>query len=125
MNVRPIRAEDDLTWALAEIAPYFERRPEPETADADRFDVLATLIEAYEARYHEVPPSDAAAVLRYAIADLGHSRDDLSTLVGSVEDASSLLSGDVGPTLPQILQISAAWRLPIEALLPKPAAAAA
>ncbi|WP_223866127.1 hypothetical protein [Salipiger aestuarii] len=36
---------EDLTWALAEIAQYFMTPPEPGTAEADRFDVLANLIE--------------------------------------------------------------------------------
>jgi HTH-type transcriptional regulator/antitoxin HigA len=50
MDVRPIRTETDYDWALAEITPYFEHPPAPGSPDADRFDVLAALIEAYEAK---------------------------------------------------------------------------
>ena len=50
MDVRPIRTETDYDWALAEIAAYFEQPPAPGTPDADRFDVLAALIETYEAK---------------------------------------------------------------------------
>jgi HTH-type transcriptional regulator/antitoxin HigA len=45
----PLRTEKDYDWALAEIESYFEREPEPGTTAADRFDVLAALIEGYEA----------------------------------------------------------------------------
>jgi HTH-type transcriptional regulator/antitoxin HigA len=51
MNVRPIRTEADYDWALKEIARYFDVQPKPGTAEGDRFDVLATLIEAYEEKH--------------------------------------------------------------------------
>ena len=47
-NIRPIKTEADYDWAIAEITRYFENEPEVGSADGDRFDVLATLIEAYE-----------------------------------------------------------------------------
>ncbi len=58
-NIRAIRNDDDLAWAIAEITPYFENEPEIGTPEADRFDVLGALIEAYEDRYYPIdPPSD-------------------------------------------------------------------
>ena len=53
-NIRPIRTEDDYNWAIAEIAKYFENEPEVGSPDGDRFDVLATLIEAYEDRHYPI-----------------------------------------------------------------------
>ncbi|WP_436160584.1 transcriptional regulator [Mesorhizobium sp. LjRoot246] len=47
-NIRPIETEADYDWAIAEITRYFENEPEVGSPDGDRFDVLATLIEAYE-----------------------------------------------------------------------------
>jgi HTH-type transcriptional regulator/antitoxin HigA len=49
MDVRPIRSESDYDWALAEITAYFDAPPRLGTPEADRFDVLAALIETYEA----------------------------------------------------------------------------
>lgn len=46
--VHPIRTEADYDRALSEIAGYFEREPDPGSTEADRFDVLAALIKAYE-----------------------------------------------------------------------------
>jgi hypothetical protein len=48
IRVQPICSEADDDAALAEITTYFEREPEPGSAEADRFDVLAALIRAYE-----------------------------------------------------------------------------
>jgi antitoxin component HigA of HigAB toxin-antitoxin module len=51
MDIRPIKTEDDLTWALAEVEPYFLNEPEPGTAEAIRFDILVGLIQGYEAQH--------------------------------------------------------------------------
>ena len=50
-DIRPIRNEVDYDWALAEVARYFEHEPVVGTPAADRFDALASLIEAYEAKH--------------------------------------------------------------------------
>jgi HTH-type transcriptional regulator/antitoxin HigA len=47
-NIRPSQSQADYDWAMAEIARYFENGPEVSSPEGDRFDVLATLIEAYE-----------------------------------------------------------------------------
>jgi HTH-type transcriptional regulator/antitoxin HigA len=53
MNVdtRPLRTEADYDWALSEIEPYFVSPPPLGTPAAGRFDVLAALIESYEAHH--------------------------------------------------------------------------
>jgi HTH-type transcriptional regulator/antitoxin HigA len=57
MDIRPIRTEADYDWALAQVELYFNDQPVPGTPDADRFDVLSDLIEAYEAKHHPIPQS--------------------------------------------------------------------
>ena len=47
MDIRPIRTDTDHAAALAEIERLWGA--EPDTPDGDRLDVLATLVEAYEA----------------------------------------------------------------------------
>ena len=58
MEIRPIRTEADYEAALAEVEVFFDMdsEPEPGTPDGDRFDVLATLIAAYEARHYPIAP---------------------------------------------------------------------
>ena len=52
MNIRPIRTEDDYQIALGELEAYFENEPAIGSEEGDRFEVLATLVEAYEAKHH-------------------------------------------------------------------------
>ena len=53
-NIRPIETEAEYGRAIVEIAKYFENEPEFGSADGDRFDVLATLIAAYEDKHYPI-----------------------------------------------------------------------
>jgi len=50
----PLRNERDYDRALKEIALYFEREPERGTPEAERFNALAKLIEAYERKHRPI-----------------------------------------------------------------------
>jgi len=52
MDIKPIRSEDDYQAALKEIDKLIVSQPG--TPDGDRMDVLATLVEAYEARHFPI-----------------------------------------------------------------------
>ena len=54
MELRDIRTDEDLDWALAEVEQYFDAPPEPRTLEADRFDSLTDFIEAYENREYPI-----------------------------------------------------------------------
>jgi HTH-type transcriptional regulator/antitoxin HigA len=58
MEIRPIRTEAEYGAALEEIEQYFEKVPEPGTPEADRFDVLAALIGAYERVHWSIEASN-------------------------------------------------------------------
>jgi HTH-type transcriptional regulator/antitoxin HigA len=45
---RPIRSETEYDATLDEIERYFEKEPKPGTPEADRFDLLALIVEDYE-----------------------------------------------------------------------------
>lgn len=125
MDVRPIRNESDLDWALNEVEAYFRHVPEPGTPEADRFDVLATLIEAYESRAHPIPHAEPRAVLAFAIEELGRSQSELAAILGSRSRASEILSGKRRLTVEMIRAISTAWNIPAEALIGHESAVAA
>ena len=116
MDIRAIHNDTDYAWALEQIEPYFISEPVLGTPDADRFDVLATLIEAYEGRRYDIPIADPVDVLHFAIEHLGRSQSDLGNVLGSRSRASEILGRQRFLTLDMIRAISAAWHLPVEAL---------
>lgn len=118
MDIRPIRNEKDYDWALAEIAVYFEREPKSGTAAADRFDVLAALIAAYEAKHWPIEPSaDPIDAIRFRMDQRGYTQADLARILGSRSRASEILSGSRALTIDMIARLNREWSIPAEALL--------
>jgi hypothetical protein len=54
---RPIRTEAEYKAALAEVDKYFDDEPRKGTTEADPFDLLVLLIEAYEEQRHPIGPA--------------------------------------------------------------------
>lgn len=124
MAIRPIRTEADYDWALREIEPYFDREPKRGTPEADRFDVLATLIEAYEAKHWQIDPPDAVEAIRFRMEHSNLGQADLARLLGSRSRASEILRRKRPLTLEQARKLHREWNIPAESLLqPFPTAA--
>ena len=75
MDIRPIKTEADYQAAIEEIERLFEAAPD--TPEGDRFDVLTTLVEAYEEKHYPVPLPDPIEAIKYHMESRGLSRSDL------------------------------------------------
>jgi HTH-type transcriptional regulator / antitoxin HigA len=116
-DVRPIRTPDDLEWALAEVEPYFDHPPQPNSPEADRFDILSDLIEAYENRTVDMPPADPIDILTFYMQTTGRTQADLAALLGSRPRASEVLRRKRALTLDMINRIRQAWHIPADSLI--------
>ena len=117
MEVRALHGEEDYDWALAQIGLYFENPPKPGTPEADRFDVLADLIEAYERRVWPIEPAGALDAIRFVMELKGLKQADLAKLIGSRSRASEILSGRRTRTPRMMAKLHARWGVPAESLL--------
>src|SRR3982074_2216102 len=63
--IRPIRTETEYDEALEEIERYFENEPKPGTQQADRFDLLALIVEDYERKNWPIEPPETIEAIRY------------------------------------------------------------
>lgn len=117
MDIRPIRSQADLDWALAEIAQYFDNQPELGTPEADRFDVLADLIEAYEDKHFPIPDIDPVEFIRAQMENTGRTQADLATLFGSRPRASEVLNRKRALSIDMIYKLSSEWHIPADALV--------
>lgn len=115
--IRPLRNEEDYDWALAEIAPYFDRPPTLGTSDADRFDLLATVIEAYEAKHWPIEAADPIDAIRYRMETAGYTQADLARLLGSRPRASEIMSRKRALTIPMAYKLHREWNIPAETLI--------
>ena len=50
MNIRPIHTDEEYRAALKNVSALFDNEPEPGTPEGDYFDIMITLIEAYESK---------------------------------------------------------------------------
>jgi HTH-type transcriptional regulator/antitoxin HigA len=116
-NIKPIRNAADLEWAVGEIAPYFDQPPEKGTDDADRFDVLADLIEAYENREFAVDDAEPVAFLRAFMEMTGRDQTDLASVLGSRSRASEVLNRKRALTVDMIFKLNEAWAVPSDCLI--------
>lgn len=117
MDIRPLRSEADYDWALAEIEAYFDQPPVLGTQDAERFDVLAALIENYEAKHWSIEASDPVAAIRARMEQAGYTQADLAALLGSRSRASEILARRRGLTMEQAYRLHREWHIPAEALI--------
>lgn len=116
-NIRPIKTEDDYNWAIAEISKYFENEPEMGSPDGDRFDVLATLVEAYEDKHYPIEALDPVEAI-YAHMEMNGLRQvELADILGSRPRASEILHRKRPLTLEMVHKLHSAWHIPAEVLI--------
>lgn len=115
-DARLIKTEAEYQAALEEIDVLFDNLPEPGTPEGDRFELLSLLISHYEDQQFPILAADPVELLRFAITDMGRSQAELAELLGSRPRASEIMSRKRALTLDMIRSISAAWKLPFEAL---------
>jgi HTH-type transcriptional regulator / antitoxin HigA len=90
--IRPVRNETEYDEALEEIEPCFESKPKPGTPEADRFDLLALIIEDYECKHWPIDPPETIDAIRYRMETGGYTQADLGRLLGSRQRASDILT---------------------------------
>ena len=89
-ELRPIRAEADYQWALAEVAKLWGAPSG--SAEGDRLDVLATLIDAYEAEQYPMDPPDPIEAINFRMEQQGLTRKDLEPLIGTRTRVAEVLN---------------------------------
>ena len=117
---RPLRSEADYDAALEEIERYFEVAPKPGTPDADRFDLLALIIEDYERKRWPIEPPDTVDAIRYRMEIGDFTQADLGRLLGSRQRASDILTRKRPLTMGMAWRLHRDWGIPAEALIVPP-----
>ena len=115
--IRPIRTEAEYEAAVDEIERYFENEPRRGTPEADRFDLLALVIEDYEKKRWPIDPPDPVEAIRFRMDTGGYSQADLGRLLGSRQRASDILKRRRPLTLGMVWKLNRKWDIPAEALI--------
>jgi HTH-type transcriptional regulator/antitoxin HigA len=115
--VRPIRTKAEYEATLDEIERYFERQPKAGKPEADRFDLLALVIEDYEKKHWPIDPPDPVEAIRYRMETGGFTQSELGSVLGSRQRASDILSRKRPVTLEMAWTLHRKWGVPAEALI--------
>jgi HTH-type transcriptional regulator/antitoxin HigA len=103
MQIHPIRAEADHDAAVARIAELMGARPD--TAEGEELDILATLVDAYEAKHHAIDRPDPIAAIQFRMEQQGLTRKNLEPLIGSRARVSEVITRRRSLTLAMIRRV--------------------
>ena len=117
MDIRPIRTDQDYRAALKEVSALFDHEPEPGTPEGDRFDVMVTLIEAYESKHFPVDLPNPIDAIKFRMEQSGLTAKDLEPAIGRTNRVYEVLNGKRALTLPMVWRLHSMFGIPAESLI--------
>jgi HTH-type transcriptional regulator/antitoxin HigA len=117
MNVRPIHSEADYQAALKAVSRYFDNEPEPGTDDADQFEILLTLIQAWERKHFPIELPDPIEAIKFRMEQSGLVIKDLEPMIGKSNRVYEVLNRKRPLTLAMIRRLHRGLGIPAEVLV--------
>src|SRR6185503_19842162 len=87
------------------------------TPEADRFDLLALVIEDYEKRNWPIDPPNPVDAIRYRMETGGYTQADLGRLIGSRQRDSDVLARKRRLPMRMVWKLHREWGIPAEELI--------
>lgn len=115
MELKPIRTQREYKAALAEAERLWDAPPR--SAEADRLEVLALLIEQYERRHFPIADPDPIDFLLHVMEARGLTRKDLEPYIGPRGRVSDILNRVRPLSLEMIRRLATGLQLPAEVLI--------
>lgn len=115
MHIQPIKTKRDYARALKVIDTLMDAKSG--TENGDRLDVLATLVEAYEAKHFPISAPTPIAAIEFAMEQQGLERKDLEPYIGSRARVSEVLNHKRSLTLAMIRKLHQGLGIPAEVLI--------
>ncbi|MEZ0314908.1 MAG: type II toxin-antitoxin system HigA family antitoxin [Myxococcota bacterium] len=115
IRIKPIHDEATYEAALTQVESLWGSKLG--TPEGDALDILATLIDAYEAKHHPIVAADPIEAVRFYMEQNSLSQGDLGAIIGSQPRASEILARRRALSVEMIRRIAAAWPIPVEVLI--------
>ena len=114
-DVRPIRSQKDYEAALTEVGRLWGAKTG--TREGDRLDVLATLIDAYEAEHDPMDPPDPIEAIKFRMEQQRLTRRDLEELIGTRTRIAEVLNRKRGLSIGMIRRLHERLGISAEVLI--------
>ncbi len=115
MEIRPIHNKKESKAALIEIEQLWTAPAK--SAEADRLDVLALLVEHYEKTHFPIADPDPIEFIEHVMESRGLSRKDLEPIIGPRGRVADILNRTRPLTLEMIRRLVSQLNLPAEVLV--------
>jgi HTH-type transcriptional regulator / antitoxin HigA len=115
VDVKPIRTEQDYEYAMSEIEKLWGARSG--TAEGDRLDVLATLVDSYESHRFPMDPPDPIDAIKFRMEQQRLKRKDLEGIIGTRARIAEVLDGKRSLSIAMIRRLHAKFGIPAEILI--------
>jgi HTH-type transcriptional regulator/antitoxin HigA len=102
-DLKPIRTEADYQDALVKVERLWGAKSD--TYEGDRLDVLATLIDVYEAKHQPIDPPDPIGAIRFRMEQQSLTRKDLEPMIGPRDRVADILNGKRSLSIEMIRQL--------------------
>ena len=102
-EVRPIRTKRDYEAALREVERLWGAKTG--SRDGDRLNVLATLIDAYEADHYPMDPPDPIEAIKFRMEQQGLTRRDLEEIIGTRTRIAEVMNRKRGLSIAMIRRL--------------------
>lgn len=117
MNIRPIHNSKDHEQALARLTALLESDPAPDSDAGAELEVIATLIEKFEAESFPIAPPTPLEAIRFRMDQQGLKNKDLVPYIGSASKVSEVLNGKRPLSLTMIRNLHRHLGIPAEVLI--------
>ncbi|MGB8398115.1 helix-turn-helix domain-containing protein [Bradyrhizobium sp.] len=114
-EVKPIRTKKEHESALKEVERLWGATSG--TRDGDRLDVLATLIDAYEAEHYPMDPPDPIEAIKFRMEQQGLTRKDLEEIIGTCTRIAEVLNRKRGLSVGMIRRLHERLGISAEVLI--------
>ncbi|BCA56606.1 transcriptional regulator [Nitrospira sp. KM1] len=115
MTIAPIKSKRDYVRTLRRVEELMDAKPG--TKEGDELDVLATLVEAYEAKHYTICPPDPIEAIKFRMDQLGMTRKELEAVLGGRGRVSEILTRKRSLSLEMIRRLHRKLRIPLESLI--------
>ena len=115
MDIKPIRSDADYRMTLVEIEELMSATAG--SAEGDRLDLLATLVEAWERDHFPIDLPDPIDAIKFAMEQQGLTVKDLEPAIGKSNRVYEVLGRKRALTVNMIWMLHEQLRLPAEALI--------
>ncbi len=117
MDIRPIHTEADYKATLKEISTLMESDPDLGTPEGYRLDILATLVQAYEAKHVPITAPDPVEAIKFRMEQAGLAPKDLVPAIGRLNRVYEILNHKRPLTLNMIWRLHEKFGIPAESLI--------